>query len=41
MDVSDWSVGGAELAGSSLLFCNIEHCSAEKELKSSAFLRNW
>ena len=37
MDVSDWSVRGAKLVGSLLLFSNIEHCSAKKELKSSAF----
>ena len=40
MDVSDWSVWGAKLVGSLLLFCNIEHCSEKKkELKSSAFWR--
>ena len=39
MDVSGWSVRGADLVGSLLLFCNIEHCSAKKELKSSAFWR--
>ena len=38
MDVSDWSVHGAKLVGSLPLFCNIEHCSAKKEFKSSAFL---
>ena len=37
MDVRGWSVRGADLVGSLLLFCNIEHCSAKKELKSSAF----
>ena len=37
MNVSDWSVRDAKLVGSLLLFCNIEHCSAKKELKSSAF----
>ena len=39
MDLSDWSVRGAKLVGSLLLFCNIEHCSAKKEWKSSAFWR--
>ena len=39
MDVSEWSVRGAKLVGSLLLFSNIEHCSAKKELKSSAFWR--
>ena len=39
MDISDWSLRGAKLAGSLLLFCNIEHCSAKKELKSSSFWR--
>ena len=37
MDNSDWSVRGAKLVGSLLLFRNIEHYSAKKELKSSAF----
>ena len=37
MYVSDWSVRGAKLAGSLLLFCNIEHFSAKKGLKSSNF----
>ena len=37
MDVSDWSVWGAKLVGSLLLFCNTDHCSGKKELKSSAF----
>ena len=41
MDISDWFVGGAKLVGSLLLFYNIEHCSAKKELKSSAFWRKW
>ena len=31
MDVSDWSVQGAKLVGSLLLFCNIKHCSAKEE----------
>ena len=39
MDVSDWSVRGSKLVGSLLLFRNIEHCSAKKELKNSAFWR--
>ena len=39
MDVSDWPVRGAKLVGILLLFSNIEHCSAKKELKSSAFWR--
>ena len=39
MDVSDWSVRGAKLIGSLPLFCNIEHCSAKKELKTSVFWR--
>ena len=39
MDVSDWSIRSAKLVGSLLRFCNIEHCSAKKELKSSAFWR--
>ena len=39
MDVSEWSVRGAKLVGSLLLFNNIEHCFAKKELKSSAFWR--
>ena len=30
MDVSDWSVRGAKLVGSLLLFSNTEHCSAKK-----------
>ena len=37
MDVSDWSVRGANLVESLLLFSNIEHCSAKKGLKSSPF----
>ena len=37
MDVRDWSVQGTMLVGSVLLYCNIEHCFAKKELKSSAF----
>ena len=37
MDVGDWSVQGAKLVGSLLLHCNIENCSAKKELKNSAF----
>ena len=39
MDVSDWSAQGAKLVGSLLLFCDIEHFSGKKELKSSAFWR--
>ena len=39
MDVSEWSVRGAKLVGTLLLFSNKEHCSAKKELKSSAFWR--
>ena len=39
MDVSDWSVRGAKLVGTLLLSSNKEHCSAKKELKSSAFWR--
>ena len=39
MDVSDWSVRDVKLFESSLLFCNIEHCSAKKESKSSTFWR--
>ena len=39
MDVSDWSVRGSKLVGSLLLFRNIEHCSAKKDLKNSAFWR--
>ena len=39
MDVSDWSVRGAKLVGTLLLFSNKEHCSAKKELNSSAFWR--
>ena len=39
MDVNDWSVRGVKFVESLLLFCSIEHCSAKKELKSSAFWR--
>ena len=39
MDVRDWSVRGAKSVRSLLLFFNIEHYSAKKELKSSAFWR--
>ena len=39
MDVSDWCVRGAKLVGSLLLFSNVEHTSAKKGLKSSAFRR--
>ena len=38
MDVSDWSLRGAKLVGSLLLFCNIEHCSAKKGVKKFRFL---
>ena len=31
MDVSDWSVRGAKLVGSFLLFSNKEHCSAKRD----------
>ena len=37
MNVSDWTVRDAQLVGSLLQFCNIEHCSAKKELKNPAF----
>ena len=39
MDVNDWSVRGVKFVESLLLLCSIEHCSAKKELKSSAFWR--
>ena len=39
MDVSNWSVRGAKLVGSLLLFYSIEYYSAKKELKNSAFWR--
>ena len=39
MNFSDWSVQRAKLVGSLLLFCNIEHCSANKKLESSSFWR--
>ena len=39
MDISDWSVRNAKLVGRLLLFSNIEHYSAKKELQSSAFWR--
>ena len=38
MDVSDWSVRGAKLVGSLLLFSNIEHCSSKKGVKKFCFL---
>ena len=37
MDIRDWSVSGAMLVGSVLLFYTTEHCLAKNEVKSSAF----